>query len=227
MDKTDNAITIPGIYRNAVDEDEDYSELELTIERKVPDLEFITECNNRLWGCSKDGHEIYCCKLGDVKNWNCFKGVSTDSWAATIGSDGKFTGAITYLGYPMFFKEDCIIKISVSSIGAHQTKETRCRGIQGGSHRSLAILNEVLYYKSSTGICSYNGSIPYSISDEFGDVKYYDAVAGAIGDKYYISMRDQKGTYTMFAYDSRSFERSNFGNSSIFNNNSCSEIFAG
>lgn len=203
VDKTDNAITIPGIYRNAVDEGEDYSELELTIERKVPDLEFITECNNRLWGCSKDGHELYCCKLGDVKNWNYFGGTSIDSWAATIGSDGKFTGAITYLGYPMFFKEDCIIKISVSSVGAHQTKETRCRGVQGGSHRSLAILNEVLYYKSSTGICGYNGSIPYSISGEFGDVKYYDAVSGTIGDKYYISMCDAKGIYTMFAYDSR------------------------
>ena len=111
IDKTDNAITIPGIYRNAVDDDEDYSELELTIERKVPDMEYITECNNRLWGCSKDGHEIYASKLGDVKNWNCFRGNSMDSWAATIGSDGKFTGAITFLGYPMFFKEDSLIKI--------------------------------------------------------------------------------------------------------------------
>ena len=35
IDKTDNAITIPGIYRNAVDEDEDYTELELIIESKV------------------------------------------------------------------------------------------------------------------------------------------------------------------------------------------------
>lgn len=203
IDKTDNAITIPGIYRNDVNEDEDYSELELTIERKVPDMEYITECNNRLWGCSKDGHEIYCCKLGDVKNWNCFRGSSTDSWAATVGSDGKFTGAITYLGYPMFFKEDGLIKISVSAVGGHQTKETKCRGVQRGSHRSLAILNEVLYYKSSTGVCSYNGSLPYSISDELGEVRYYDAVSGAIGDKYYISMRDSKGKYTLFAYDSR------------------------
>jgi hypothetical protein len=103
----------------------------------------------------------------------------------------------------MFFKEDGLIKISVSAVGGHQTKETRCRGVQSGSHGSLAILNEVLYYKSSTGVCSYNGSLPDSISDEFGEVRYYDAVAGAIGDKYYISMRDTKGTYTMFAYDSR------------------------
>jgi hypothetical protein len=198
VDRTDDSITIPGIFS---DQNIAYVHIDLTIERKVPEMAFITECNNRLWGCSKDGHEIYCSKLGDVKNWNCFRGASTDSWAATIGSDGKFTGAITYLGYPIFFKEDCLIKISVSATGGHQTKETRCRGVQSGSGGSLAILNEILYYKSSMGVCGYNGSLPYSISDELGDVRYYDAVAGAIGDKYYISMRDNSGEYSLFVYD--------------------------
>ncbi len=200
VDRTDNSITIPGILSSNITLP---LETTLIIERKVPDMSFVTECNNRLWGCSTDGHEIYCCKLGDVKNWNCFRGASTDSWAATIGSDGQFTGAITYLGYPMFFKEDCIIKVSVSATGGHQTKETVCRGVQNGSEDSLAILNEVLYYKSSIGVCGYNGSLPYSISDELGDVKYYDAAAGGIGDNYYISMRDNGNNYSMFCYDSK------------------------
>ena len=200
VDRTDDCITIPGIYKGRV---EPFTNISLVVERKVPDMEHITECNNRLWGCSKDGHEIYCCKLGDVKNWNCFRGNSTDSWAATVGSDGKFTGAITYLGYPMFFKEDSILKIAVSATGGHQTKETKCRGVQLGSDKSLAILNEVLYYKSPTAICAYNGSLPYSISDNFGDVKYYDATAGTMEDKYYISMRDSKGIYSLFVYDSK------------------------
>lgn len=198
-DKTDDSITIPGIFGTGSG-----GEIELTVERTVPDMAFITECNNRLWGCSTDGREIYCSKLGDVKNWNCFRGISTDSWAATIGSDGKFTGAITYLGYPMFFKEDCLIKISVSATGGHQTKETKCRGVQRGSDRSLAILNETLYYKSSACVCGYNGSLPFSISDSLGDVRYYDAVAGVAGDRYYISMRDTLGNYSLFAYDSKS-----------------------
>ena len=201
VDKTDDSITIPGIFKADVTS---FPEMTIKIERKVPDLAYITECNNRLWGCSKDGHEIYCCKLGDVKNWNCFRGASTDSWAATIGSDGKFTGAITYLGYPMFFKEDSLIKIAVSATGGHQTKETICRGVQNGSNRSLTVLNEILYYKSSSGVCGYNGSLPYSISEELGDIGYYDAVAGALGDKYYISMRNGKGEYSMFVYDTKS-----------------------
>ena len=200
IDRTDNSITIPGIFKGSVTS---FPEMTITIERKVPDMAFITECNNRLWGCSKDGHEIYCCKLGDVKNWNLFKGTSIDSWAATIGSDGKFTGAITYLGYPIFFKEDSLIKISVSATGGHQTKETMCRGVQNGSSGSLTVLNEILYYKSSNGVCAYNGSLPYSISEELGNISYHDAVAGAIGDKYYISMRDNKDIYSLFVYDTK------------------------
>ena len=198
-DKTDDCITIVAL----LDENKSFNNMTLTVERKVPDMAFITECNNRLWGCSTDGHEIYCCKLGDVKNWNCNMGISTDSWAVTIGSDGKFTGAVTYLGYPMFFKEDCFIKISISSSGAHQTKETRCRGVQKGSERSLAILNEVLFYKSTTCVCAYTGSLPGSISDSLGEVRYYDAVAGTIGNRYYISMKDKFNRSFLFVYDQK------------------------
>ena len=203
LDVSENSIVIPGIFKG---DTTDFPDLTLFVERKVPDMSFITECNNRIWGCSTDGHEIYCCKLGDVKNWNLFRGNSMDSWAATIGSDGKFTGAITYLGYPIFFKEDCLIKISVSSTGGHQTKETRCRGVQKGSHASLTVLNEVLYYKSTTSVCAYNGSLPWSISDEMGDVNYFNAVGGAIGDKYYISMSDSddgNSGWGLFVYDTK------------------------
>jgi hypothetical protein len=201
VDKDDDGIIIPGIFKAS--STTNLSDLEITVERKMPDMAYITECNNRLWGCSKDGHEIYCCKLGDVMNWNCFQGISTDSWAATIGSDGKFTGATTYLGYPMFFKEDGLIKVSVSATGGHQIKETKCRGVQKGSEGSLVVLNETLYYKSSTCVCGYNGSLPYSISDELGEVRYTDAIGGTIGDRYYISMKASDGTYNMFVYDSR------------------------
>lgn len=199
VNKTDDCITILAI----LDENKEFNDMTITVKRKVPDMAFVTECNNRLWGCSEDGHEIYCCKLGDVKNWNCFMGIATDSWAVTIGSDGKFTGAITYLGYPMFFKEDCLIKISVSGIGGHQTKETKCRGVQRGSERSLAILNETLFYKSTSDICAYAGSLPIGISDELGEVRYSDAVAGTMGSRYYISMKDREGKSHLFVYDQK------------------------
>lgn len=180
----------------------------ITIERKMPNLDFITECNNRLWGCrygtALNGeivNEIYACKLGDFKNWNCFMGLSTDSWAASCGTDGQFTGAITHLGYPLFFKETCMHKVYVSSTGAHQIQDTACRGVQKGCSRSLAIVNETLYYKARSAICAYDGSLPTEASYALGNESYSDAVGGAHGNKYYVNMKGADGAWNLFVYD--------------------------
>ena len=76
----------------------------IKVSRGMPDVDFLIESNNRLWGCkygkNANGetiNEIYASKLGDFKNWHTFEGISTDSYAATVGSDGAFTGAISYL----------------------------------------------------------------------------------------------------------------------------------
>jgi hypothetical protein len=80
-------------------------------------------------------------------------------------------------------------------------QDTACRGVQKGCGGSLAIVNEVLYYKSRSAVCAYDGSLPAEISTALGEVNYSDAVAGAVGNKYYISMKDSDGAYHLFAYD--------------------------
>ena len=42
-------------------------------ERRVPDLEYLTECDNRVWGCSSSENVIYACKLGDPTNWFSYR----------------------------------------------------------------------------------------------------------------------------------------------------------
>jgi len=171
-------------------------------ERVMP--EFITECNNRLWGCSEDGHEIYATALGSWNRWQAFEGIATDSYAVTIGSDGKFTGSVTYNGNPIFFKENSMIKVTVSATGAHQVKEIACPGVQNGSHNSICIINGVLYYKGVEGVYAYDGSLPVLISSSLGEVRYFDASAGTILDRYYISMKDGNGKAHLFVYDTSS-----------------------
>lgn len=180
----------------------------ITLERKMPDMDFIIESGNRLWGC-KYGHnakgdmvnEIYASKLGDFKNWNCFMGVSTDSYSVQLGSDGPFTGAVTHLGYPLFFKENCVHKVYGNFPANYQIQTTACRGVQKGSDKSLAIVNEVLFYKANSGICAYDGSLPVEMSAVLGDMTYSDAVGGVLGNKYYVSMKDVGGEYHLFVYD--------------------------
>ena len=189
-------IVVPAL----LDENKTFTK-EISVDRNIPEMSFVIECQNRLWGCKPDGHEIYCSKLGDVKNWNVFQGISTDSWAATIGSDGIFTGAISYLGYPIFFKENSIIKVTISSIGAHQTKETLARGVEEGSSKSLVQLNEVLFYKSHNAVCLYDGSFPQEISQSLGGVRYHGAISGSINNRYYINMFDEDDNPHLFVYD--------------------------
>lgn len=173
------------------------------VERKTPDIAYVTEAMNRLWACNSTGTEIYATKLGDPYNWNCFEGISTDSWAVTIGSDGEFTGAVTYLGYPTFFKENSLIKIAISSTGAHQTKETVCRGVQKGCGDSLTVVNEILYYKSQTAICAYDGSLPQTISKKLGDMTPFNtAIGGRNKEAYYVQCGNNTEKH-IYVYDTQ------------------------
>ena len=220
-EKGDNYIVVTGIIDKKTTQD-----TPICVSRWMPDFDFVVESRNRLWGCkygfaymgkaydTEEGktvdvysgdvvNQIYACKLGDFKNWNCFMGISTDSYAASVGTDGQFTGAITHLGYPLFFKETCLHKVYGDSM-PFGIQDTACRGVQKGSERSLAIVNEVLYYKARSGVCAYDGSLPMEISSALGEVSYYNAVAGALGNKYYISMKDNPEDnrgWSLFVYD--------------------------
>lgn len=202
----DNYIVVTGILDDKITQS--YADGAITVERKMPEMDFVIESENRLWGCkygtSGNGeivNEIYASKLGDFRNWNCFVGLSTDSYAASCGTDGPFTGAITHLGYPLFFKENCVHKVYGNYPANYQIQTTACRGVQKGCGNSLAIVNETLYYKSGSGVCAYDGSLPAEVSAALGDTVYSGAVAGAHGNKYYISMRDTEGVYHLFVYD--------------------------
>ena len=201
--KGDDYIVVTGIIDAVLEQAE-----AVTVKRQMPLMDFVIESGNRLWGCrygldSNDNvvNEIYASKLGDFKNWNVFAGISTDSYAATVGTDGQFTGAITHLGYPLFFKETCMHKVYGNFPANFQILTTACRGVQKGCERSLAIVNETLFYKSRSAVCAFDGSLPVEMSAALGDVTYSEAVAGSLGNKYYISMKDAGGKYNLFVYD--------------------------
>ncbi len=196
-------IVVTGLLEQAVTQETG----SVSLSRSVPQMDFICESQNRLWGCyyGSDGeqslNEIYCCALGDFKNWRQYMGLSTDSWTASVGSDGSWTGAVNYLGYPTFFKEDRIHRVSISTSGAHSINETACRGVQKGSEKSLAVVNEILLYKSRSDVCAYQGGFPAKVSEALGDGLYSDAAAGTVRDRYYISMKDSNGKAQLFVYD--------------------------
>lgn len=215
-----NSIIVTGLIEGTITQ-----ETPIGVSRWMPTMDFVIESQNRLWGCrygaayqgkkyneeangmvdSYGGYvnEIYCCKLGDFKNWQSYQGIASDSYAVTVGTDGYFTGAVTHLGYPTFFKEGYMHKIYGNYPSNYQVQTTACRGVQKGCDRSIAIVNEIVYYKGRSGIMAYDGSLPVEISGALGDKSYSDARAGYLGNKYYVSMKGEDGEYNLFVYDTK------------------------
>lgn len=176
------------------------------VSRECPDMDFVCEAGNRLWGCrygfagGRAVNELYCSALGDFRNWTRYQGISTDSWAAGVGSDGVFTAAASYRGSPLFFKEDCMHKVYISPDGAHRVHTVNCRGVKRGCARSVQTVDEFLLYLSPSGVCAYDGSLPVSIGDALCGT-YSEAAAGSLNSKYYISMKNASDEWAMYVYD--------------------------
>lgn len=171
------------------------------IERKVPNLDFIVACGNRLWGCNRETNEIYASKLGDFKNWNCFAGISTDSWVGSVGTPGEFTGAVVQNDYPVFYKENFKHKVWPSATGAHQITTVPCNGVEKGMENSVAVLEGVVYYKSLFGIFADDGGIPFEIGRALGGSKYRSAFGAVFNRKYHLIVSEDLQKNRMLVYD--------------------------
>ena len=176
-------------------------------ERRVPDLEYLTECDNRVWGCSSSENVIYACKLGDPSNWFSYRGIAADSYAVTVGSDGAFTGAATCMGYALFFKENTLHKLYGSKPSDFQLSSLRCRGVAKGAARSLCVINETLYYLSPDGVMAWDGSIPTKVSTALDPARLRNvksALGGALDGRYYLHLVRGSGeaqTVRLLVYD--------------------------
>lgn len=173
----------------------------MSVTRSLPALDYVCELNNRLWGCSSANHEIYCSKLGDPGNWNALGTGAGDAWAATVGSAGEFTGCCSFGGSVLFFKEDMLHKVFGSKPGNFQITDTPLRGVQKGSSKSLKVVNESLLYKARDGVMIYDSGNPMHVSQGLGTGRFTDAAAGALGDKYYISMKDEAGAWALYVFN--------------------------
>ena len=176
------------------------------LERQVPDLEYVTECDNRVWGCNSTENVIYACKLGDPTNWYSYRGIASDSYAVTVGSDGPFTGAASCMGYVLFFKENTMHKIFGTKPADYQTTTLQCRGVAKGAAGSLCVINETLYYLSAEGVMSWDGSLPGKISATLGRDSMANAVGaagGALDGRYYLYITQAAGALARNAQTGR------------------------
>lgn len=200
----DDWVLVPALCRTL-----DSQTAAVTVMRLMPEMDFVVEQGNRLWGCKYgivDGqavNEIYACALGDFRNWNSFAGLSTDSYAAARGSDGPFTGAAACMGGVVFFKESCMERIYPAAGGGHQIVTVPCSGVRKGAERTVAVADGVVYYLGNDGVYAFDGSMPVCVSRALGDKRYTGGVAGGESGRYWLSAVDAAGETELLVYDTQ------------------------
>lgn len=174
----------------------------------MPLTDFAVEHNNRVWGCrcgeNENGefvNEIFASSLGDPLSWDTFDGISTDSYRASVGAPGEFTGVCVQGNDILFFKEDAIIRVSGNTPADFTVTAIPARGVESGASLSVVNLNEKVFYKTRGGINVFDGALSVCISDELGDDSFTDPAAGAANGKYYIAMTDISGVRKLFVFD--------------------------
>jgi len=175
-------------------------------DRKIPELDFVIECNNRLWGCrygEQDGetvNRIYACALGDFRSWGRFQGDAMDSFYVDVGTEGPFTGACVHRGNPVFFKSGCMHQIYGDKPGNFQSQMTICEGVKEGCGGTLTPDNGALYYVSAGGVQKLE-SLPENVGKALGEIQLISGTAGAAGGKYYLSAKEKNGAWSLYVMD--------------------------
>ena len=173
----------------------------VTIQRPVPQLDYICERENRLWGVSNQDKTVYASALGSPKDFYTFDGLSTDSYAVAVGSEGDFTGICKYANAVLCWKERALHKILGSFPAEYQMASYQYAGVRAGAYKSIVNLNEVLFYLGSDGIYAFSGGAPTLLSRNFGQTLFSAGVAGSDGRCYWLSYQSPDGAWSLVVYD--------------------------
>lgn len=198
---SDYAFETPDSSENAYNE-----EGIITLERVVPDMDFMFECNNRLWGAK--GKTIYASKLGDPTNWYFFDGLSIDSWSIDTQSKGNIVGGWGDY-YPYFLREDGMTIVCGSVPSGYQCYDkSAIPGLKKGEERSIAHAGAYTLWLSREGMVLFGDDTGRIMKDIFRDWDLNDIKAVSAGTKAYFLCWTEKEhnsgmDHVIFCFDSR------------------------
>ena len=164
----------------------------VTIEREVPNLDFICEKNNRLFGASNDSRTIYISARDDPRNF--MSDNDAGGFAVDVATEGKFTGCASLSNSVVFFKEHSITKILGDYASEFTLNNYEMEGVKAECSKSVRKINETVLYLGCNGVYSYNGGNASLISNIFGEKRLKNGVAGSDGTNYYLSAKDGENT---------------------------------
>lgn len=193
----------------------------LTITRSMPQIDYICEKDNRLWGVvnhqhnrvwDKDAGEngewkefdsrmIVASSLGEPDDFYDYTGAYGGAYAVAVASEGDFTGICAYGDSVLAWKEKKLCKVMGDYPANYSMHEYVVDGLQAGAHGTQVNISETLLYKGVNGVYAYGGGTPRLISPQFGQRRYIAEAAGTDGERYYITLTDAAGATHLHSYD--------------------------
>lgn len=168
------------------------------IKKYVPKVTYACVAHNRVWCCSENGEEIFASALGKPLEYYEFNGVSTDSWNASVGTPGKFTGIALWQTRVVAFKEDYVHIIYGSTANDFSIERTYGAGCI--DRQSIANAGDMLIWLSYDGFYAYSGGKPQRISDKL-NARYVSAVSFSDGICYYARCQKENGDTEFLVFD--------------------------
>lgn len=169
----------------------------LIIEREYPVLDGIFECNMRLWGYK--GDSIYASALGNPFAFNVYT-TELDGYSIDTETSGKLTAGCNFAGYPTFFKEDYIFRITGGTPSDFCLSITPSPSFGCTDSRSIQCFGTKMIYLSPSGFVLYQGALPSPISEAL-EKEFMSAITGFDGRMYYATAKAKTGEINVYVFD--------------------------
>ena len=162
------------------------------IENAFPAISNCLEHNNRVWGTDNTHNEIKASVQGNFEVWDDYRGLVSDSYAVSVGSNDDFTASCAIDDCLYFFKEHSYTLL-YGTRPSNFTTNTRGDfiGMDAQCACSLQVIGKYAYYMGIDGrFYRLNASGATVISRALGDKRYVPLSSAHSGEKYYVLVRE-------------------------------------
>lgn len=176
----------------------------VTLRLAYPAFSNIAVHNNRLWGTTLNGEQLFCSSAQYFFDFQSTSLATDELYYSFFTSTipGKWTGLCEYEDVLLAFKDSAITVIYGDAAYNYSTKDIK--GIGCIDPASIQCTPQGVIFLGYKGFYIYNGSrVPQLLSEKLYRSRYVTSVSGFDGNKYYAAAVMADGTRELLTYDFR------------------------
>ena len=196
-------IRATGVEQEYYWSDEKGKGMQITFTSTTSFLPDVVAWKKRLWGYTDNyiqgtAQDIF--GEGNNIDWTTGDNAYTEAISQPIWQGGEVTGLAALREALIIFKTDNITMFTGNYPAIMQGSTISCRGLLSENRDSVAVATETVYYLAEDGVYRFGGGVPQLISGQ-AKIKGTEAVGASDGKKYWLSVREEDGSYSLYVFD--------------------------